>query len=182
MSAREDRCPPVPLWLQKLIPKGSFAMFTLAATEGRGKNPRGTFDDLLRGERPIGIRVSAVHRDRVLEHLNVGPRRWQQARQEWVRIGFVHPCQNERLFITLRRFVDICPDCGTNWGFVASEAAVRSQRSESSANTYETGNPSTGTQRGESLSPSEVERLKKKYSSKSPSEKSPLAIENEVAG
>jgi len=150
MSSREDRCPPVPLWLQDLIPKGTYRLFMFAASDGRTMNPRGTFDRLQRDERPIGVRVSKIHRDRTLERLTVGLRWWQMATRSWAAAGIAHQCANERVFLLLQLVADdICPDCKANLSFVAKRTATSSRRTQSSSNTLKSGNPSTGnTERG----------------------------------
>lgn len=125
MTGRHERCSPVPLWLQELIPKGSYRMFMFAASDGRTMNPRGTYDRLRQNERPVGVRVSKVHRDRTLERLGLGLRSWQVATKTWETIGFAHRCKHERVFLFLVHPKEgVCPDCKTKCWFAPERSAT----------------------------------------------------------
>jgi hypothetical protein len=183
--ARDDRCPPIPLHVLWRVPAGSAKLFILAAAEGRSMNPRGDFDALTRGERPIGVRVSDVHRDRVLLAAGVGLRHWQAATRSWTKLGLAHRCARGRVFLIVERVAgDVCPDCKSPIQFVST----RTQKDLHEADTkrerpsdVQSGEPSTkGTSRGEVLTSERVQGLLARFESGPASTREPY--ENEALG
>ena len=153
MSRRDDRCPPVPLETLRRIPSGTCKLFVLAAAEGRSMNPRGTFDRLLRGERPIGVRVAPIHRDRVLAEAGVKLRQWQDATKGWVALELAHRCQRGRVFLLVQPAVaDVCPDCEARLERVSTRSQVVADAQSERPTFVQTREPSTGTQEGERAS------------------------------
>lgn len=176
MGRRDDRCPPIPLRLAYRVPKGTTYLFYPAAAEGRLMNPRGSFDPLLNGERPIGIQISRTHRDRVLKELGIehsaGLQRWQRAVRAWRGEGLVHGCQVGRIFLTLAEVTPaVCPDCKASWDDVPTRHLVKRDASSGEASYVQIGGPSTGTQRGEV-----PEEVLEEYVQENPSEDGLAAI------
>jgi hypothetical protein len=138
-----------------------------AASDGRTMNPRGTFDRLRRNERPIGVRVSEVHRDRTLDRLRLGLRTWQKATKAWAEAGIAHRCRDERVFLLLETPAnDACPDCRTNLWFVGERTASSPRTNREFAEQPENGEPLYGNPVGGNLAverpvitPEEARRL-----------------------
>lgn len=197
MSGRDDRCAPVPLRTLYRVPAATMKLYVLAAAEGRSMNTsslnpsdtRSKFDALVKGERPIGVRISEMHRDRVLLEAGVGLRQWQAASRQWQELDLAHKCRRGRLFLLVRPTAsDLCPDCERPLRFVStrsendlSQEITHSQRPSRDVNRE----PSIkGTRRGEGLDPEVVEQLKEKFGSTGALENPRRAVENEreVAG
>ena len=151
MTRRDERCPPVPLRVQVVIPTWSTKMFMLAASEGRLMNGRGTYDNLT-GERPIGVRVAKVHRDRVLEHADVKLRQWQKATKEWAALGLAHRCGRGELFMAFKDAADgCCFHCRQPLEAPSEDASTRTQKVHNAhsegASYVQTREPSVNTKR-----------------------------------
>ncbi len=150
---REDRCPPVPLRILRILPDGSTRMYCTAAAEGRAMRPDGSFDALGPGTRPVGVRVTKVHRDRVLERLGIKERRWRQAVQEWVGLGLAHRCGKGILFLLLAPTNSWSPEVscpGCSGTLTAAEAALSLPHNGtlSAANRHERGISTRDTEEG----------------------------------
>jgi hypothetical protein len=121
-----------------------------AAASGRSMNPRGDYDPLMRGERPVGVRVWEKQRDRIIEELGVDIRTWQRSGRAWEAADVAHRCAYGRLFIMIEPN-SRCWDCGVE----IRPLNVASTRQKVAANTTPNGGiyvrkrePTTGTQRG----------------------------------
>jgi hypothetical protein len=158
----------VPLRLAYRIPNGGFQMFMLAAAEGRGMNSRGGFDNLRDRERPIGVRVGRVHRDRILDQLGLergpGLQRWQRNVRMWRRLDLAHACGTGRLFLLLKQPAgDICPDCKASLDEPRTRHLVKPNASSGEPSYVQKREPSTGTQRGDGGQEGGVEEEGKEY-------------------
>jgi hypothetical protein len=156
-NRRNTRCPPVPLRIIYALPKGTDRLYFAAAAEGRSMNPRRGFDDLWPKERPIGVRVSQVHRDRVLRCTRSELRAWQRAFHKWVAAGLAHSCARGRLFLLIDPPRNgRCPDCNATLPDVSTRHGMTSYTSWDDASDARNGEPSTGTQEGEGRDGSRV--------------------------
>jgi hypothetical protein len=152
VSRRADRCPPVPLELMYRVPPGSFRLFMLAAADGRSLNSRGAFDPLVKGERPIGARVSEPHRDRILAETRRDLRTWQRAVRSWANAGLAHQCRNGGVFLTFQLSAPaVCPDCKKPFDVVRTRHSKNLDATSREPSYVQTGEPSTGTQKGEGM-------------------------------
>ena len=150
---RDDRWSPVPLQLLYDLPAGSYRLYTLAAAEGRMMTPRRGFESLQPRERPIGVRVSPVQRDRVLVGTGTKLRNWQKAARVWAAAGFAHPCARGRVFLLLQAPADgFCPDCGGPLQYASTRTrGDLLAHSEAPVRAWE-GGPSTGIGEGDEVS------------------------------
>jgi hypothetical protein len=112
-------------------------------------NPRGTYDRLQRGERPVGVRIAKDHRVRVLEQSGESLRTWQRAVKAWTDSGLAHVCDRRRTFLVL----DASPICYECRELIATPVTPERDTGDAVSDTrdafyVQTGEPSTGTGRG----------------------------------
>jgi hypothetical protein len=151
VSLRADRCPPVPLETLYVLSSGTRGLFCIAAAEGRSMNPAGTFDKLGPGQRPVGVWIGKVHRDRILGTLKINQRRWRYAIQEWVDLSLAHRCQRSGVFLSLKP-ASICRRCGNDQTSAATTTKpVPLGGIETVVSTNERGNPLREHSKGEGM-------------------------------
>jgi hypothetical protein len=110
-SRRSRRFSPISLVQRYKLPPTKWTLLDLAASEGKAMRVEGDFDRLKMRERPVGVLVTATHRDRILKQSGASRSLWYQMLAEAVQLGLVHVCSRGQAFV-LTDPASHCFNCG----------------------------------------------------------------------